>query len=555
MCRYIFYIVLVFFLATSCVPEKTIFVAPTPVAKQASDIDYVSFKANWKPTLGVENYFLEVSTDSAFGKMLPSYPIQSQKNQEKVSGLNDNTQYFYRLKGIFRDRNTAYSNIVGVSTKSFKNLSPENLQAIESGVTNFGVSWTKNPEADGYEVNLALDSTFKKPVSDYFNINVGNKDTLFFYGLIPETDYFVRVRSYKLSGGKKIYSVAGNTLSHKTLRPDPPTIENPTGVTPLKFTAKWSSREAESYLLYVSKTPDFSEMLPGFNGKEISIDSANFTNLDIWSNYYYRLKSIVFGKKSDYSKTQKVESGIKKGCRIANIRLFSGAQNTTFHYDDKGRIEKFSHHSVVAEGHVMRTLTYNEAGKVSKAIAYSVDSADLFIDSVQFFYRPDGLLDSLHTTTREGKVNRTKYFYNKDGKPIKYVVTGNPLQSFTVSSSDTLLMDYTYTYNNKGQVVKVEGVELGQYSSEHEQISWKIRYDEKINPYVLIPAELIGFMPFPIPTGRNNNHMPSFFSSNNIIFFNHDYSSEIIAYNYNTQDIALEQLGYYDITYTLENCE
>lgn len=553
MHRYIFHILFLFFLAASCVPEKTIFVSPTPVAKQASDIDYTSFKANWVPTLGVEDYFVEVSTDSAFGKMLPSYPVQTQENQKQISGLKDETDYFYRIRGIFRDRNTGYSNIIGVSTKSFKHISPKKLEVTQTGVTSFEIRWTNVKEADGYEVNLALDSAFKRPVSDYFQVDVGTQDILSFYGLIPETNYFVQVRSYKLSNGKKIYSAGSPSLSYKTLPPPPPEVKAPTEVTPLKFTGHWSGQQADSYLLYVSKTPDFSEMLPGFDGKEISTDSVKFTNLDIRSNYYYRLKAIVFGKKSDYSAIQKVESGIKKDCRIAEINFFSNSQTQTFYYDDKGRMEKFSYYSPLIGGQAMRTLSYNKEGKVIKAVAYRIDSADVFVDSVRFFYRPDGLLDSLHTTMQGGGVNRTKHFYDKHGKPIKYVVTGNLVKS-TFPSLDTLLIEYNYTYNQKGQVIKVNGKEMGAYSNQYEVIGWEVRYDEKINPHVLLPPELIGFVSYAIPTG-NNSSMTAFLSQNNPTYLKYSYSAEIIAYNYNTQEIAVEQLGYYDITYTLENCE
>lgn len=77
---------------------------PNPVTViDATSVEASSFVANWNATtdnVGVTGYLLDVSLESSFTTMLTGYSSLDVGNvlAKKVSGLNQNTQYYYRLR-------------------------------------------------------------------------------------------------------------------------------------------------------------------------------------------------------------------------------------------------------------------------------------------------------------------------------------------------------------------------------------------------------------------------------------------------------------------------
>jgi len=72
-----------------------------PTVNGASNVLSTSFTANWSaPAVGtVQNYLLDVATDSAFTSLVTGYSAQTvSTTSQQVTGLTQNTKYFYRVR-------------------------------------------------------------------------------------------------------------------------------------------------------------------------------------------------------------------------------------------------------------------------------------------------------------------------------------------------------------------------------------------------------------------------------------------------------------------------
>ncbi len=92
---------------------------PAPLAEAASDVDSVSFRANWSAVPAATSYKLYVSGNEEFTSHLSAYsPGILSANDETVTGLRPGTDYFYRVKAATAAEESAFSNIIHVRTLS-----------------------------------------------------------------------------------------------------------------------------------------------------------------------------------------------------------------------------------------------------------------------------------------------------------------------------------------------------------------------------------------------------------------------------------------------------
>jgi len=88
----------------------------SPTANAATDIMTYNFTANWSTVSGANEYDIDVSTDANF-----SSPVVHHHGiggtSTSISGLNGNTEYFYRVKALNNGTNSsAFSNTISVLT-------------------------------------------------------------------------------------------------------------------------------------------------------------------------------------------------------------------------------------------------------------------------------------------------------------------------------------------------------------------------------------------------------------------------------------------------------
>lgn len=90
----------------------------TPVALAATNVGNANFTANWETHSGVTNYYLDVSTDPAFGSFVGVYDNYDCGNVSHLdlSGLDPDTTYYYRIRVLWDGFQSADSNTITVTT-------------------------------------------------------------------------------------------------------------------------------------------------------------------------------------------------------------------------------------------------------------------------------------------------------------------------------------------------------------------------------------------------------------------------------------------------------
>ena len=543
---------LAIFLMLGCVPLETDFISPVPVASEATQIDYTSFSANWEASLGVEEFILEVAYDAEFNDMLVGFPTQVNAQSKLVEGLYDGETYYYRLKGVFNGSNTEYSNTVSVTTTSFFGSHPMGLTVTQNGPTSFSIKWDKVTDAAGYIVNLALDPAFNNPVSSYYEVDAGDVDSLNFEGLDPDTQYYVRLNSYIHSsgaGGVKILSADSDILVNQTLRPFAPIVTDASGVTPLRFTANWEPvPDVDFYILDVATDDNFTSFVDGYEEKPVIDTSIELEGLEFNEDYYYRVKARVKGIFSDYSETQKVESSLHPNCRIKRI-YYNRSNATVLTYDGQLRLSK-----IVSRDRYGTTKTFNIKYRSSSDklpyVSYNTFNGGTQRDTTHFIFNTDGKIESM-TLSGPANVQRFTYEYNSQGWLTDYDGTiqypGNPTKYF--------LVRHDYTHDDEGNVLTLTGREYYFTIPGYRNLNWSFKYDEKINPFALLPDYFAKLLPFTLNYDRHTSHVP-YFPKRNIIFADFGSSfQEIVAYDYSDKEVATKQLGFFTITYEFKNCD
>jgi hypothetical protein len=78
-----------------------------------------SFTANWNTVSGATGYRLDVSTGGSFGSYVPGYQDLDVGNTTNysVTALNNNTNYYYRLRAYNGNGTSPNSNVIKVKTR------------------------------------------------------------------------------------------------------------------------------------------------------------------------------------------------------------------------------------------------------------------------------------------------------------------------------------------------------------------------------------------------------------------------------------------------------
>ena len=175
--------------------------------------------------------------------------------------------------------------------------SPSNVTA-----TSFQVNWNGVSGADGYLVDVSLNSSF----SSFVYQNASSSSTSFnASGLTPSTGYFYRVRAFSYSQGS---SGDSGTGSQTTLAggPPAPSATSANGLSNVSFTANWTSAaNATSYSLDVSTSGAFDSFVSGYNGFVVYDISSSVINLSDNTTYYYRVRAVnSYGSSSNSNTVQ-----------------------------------------------------------------------------------------------------------------------------------------------------------------------------------------------------------------------------------------------------------
>ena len=164
-----------------------------PVALPAENAQAGSFDAMWLPVIGVDGYYLTVSTDPLFGSTVPGFDHIDTGNVTSylVDGLVGTTFYYY-LTAYNDAGESGHSNIITVVLL----LPPVTIDATNYGHNRFDANWNAAAGALGYRLDVATDFAFTSLVAGFSDLDAGNVTTYDVTGLDDDIVYYYRVRSY-----------------------------------------------------------------------------------------------------------------------------------------------------------------------------------------------------------------------------------------------------------------------------------------------------------------------------------------------------------------------
>ncbi|MFY9307870.1 MAG: fibronectin type III domain-containing protein, partial [Bacteroidia bacterium] len=260
-----------------------------PNATPASNFTCTSLNANWAASAGATAYFLDVSTDAAFGSFVAGFNNLNVNNVTtyNITGLTANTTYYYRVRSGNGCSNSANSNTITVVTTAPN--APNATAASNFTCTSFNANWTVSAGATGYFLDVSTNSAFTGIVSGFNNLSVNNVTTYNVTGLSSNTAYYYRVRA---NNGCST-SANSNTITVITTSPNAPNATAASNFTCTSLNANWSvSAGATGYFLDVATDASFTGFVSGFNNLSVNnVTTYNVTGLSSNTTYYYRVRS------------------------------------------------------------------------------------------------------------------------------------------------------------------------------------------------------------------------------------------------------------------------
>jgi phosphodiesterase/alkaline phosphatase D-like protein len=263
----------------------------SPVSTPSTLLAETSFSANWNSVTGATKYYLDVSTDAAFGagSFVTGFQDKDVSNVTtfSVTGLTGGTTYYSRVRAFNTSGTSGNS---GSQTALTIPAAPVATSATLISQTGFTANWNSSTGATKYFLDVATDAAFGAGtfVSGYQNKDMDNVLTQSITGLNSNTSYYYRVRAQNASGT----SVNSNVVTAIGI----PTAIAATSVTVSSFSANWNIVSgATDYRIDVSADSNFSSFVTDWQNVNIAGGTVTTklvnTNLAPYTRYYYRIRS------------------------------------------------------------------------------------------------------------------------------------------------------------------------------------------------------------------------------------------------------------------------
>ncbi|MGX8773683.1 MAG: fibronectin type III domain-containing protein [Bacillota bacterium] len=262
-----------------------------------------SVSLKWTPYDAATGYevYKAASKDGTFNKVMT--PAESKC---KVTGLKTKETGYYKVRAFFKKANgtlsySSYSPVIAATPIKFTEGKIGGYKLSSRTYSSVSFVWNSYPEATGYQVYKASTKNGK-----YTKLNSTKSTAYNRTKLTTNKTCYYKVRAYKKSGGKTIYTkftapIAGTP---KLLTPTVSAISSKTGVN-----VKWAKVSgATGYEVYRATSQN------GSYSKVKSTKKLSFSNTSLKTNkeYYYKVRAYrTISRSKKYSSFSSPQLGVK----------------------------------------------------------------------------------------------------------------------------------------------------------------------------------------------------------------------------------------------------
>ena len=157
-----------------------------PGANDASVIRANSFTANWLASTGATSYFLDVATNPGFTSFVPGYQNKNVSNVTSYSltGLNNTSNYYYRVRAINAGGASVNSNAISLTTLPVNNFLIEKVGGGDIGTQLAGQPFSIKITARDAENTTVTDYTGNATITTNSVLTSGGTTANFTAGIL-----------------------------------------------------------------------------------------------------------------------------------------------------------------------------------------------------------------------------------------------------------------------------------------------------------------------------------------------------------------------------------
>ena len=256
----------------------------------------------WHTTEETGAYTLQVSTTVDF-KSLVTNEGGITDTLKSISGLSNNTKYFWRVNGTNASGTGSWSATWGFTTvvdqPDVPVLSSPSNNATDQPIP-LTLSWNASENASFYALQVSTKSDFSTLVA---NKNEITSTSAQISGLDKNTKCYWRVNAQNAGGTSDWSTSRSFTTTSAIDKPNVPELLLPSNNAtdqPVSLTLRWEpSVKASSYLLQISTKSDFSS--PTGDAIELTATSKEISGLDNNTMYYWRVAAKNAAGTGDWS--------------------------------------------------------------------------------------------------------------------------------------------------------------------------------------------------------------------------------------------------------------
>lgn len=256
-----------------------------------------TIKLSWSKKSDVTGYQIEYATNKNFTNATKKTISKNSTTSYTIKSTSNSKAYYVRLRTYVKDGDKTYysgwTTIVALNTpKTAKVTSTENT---------LKVTWTKNSNVTGYQIEYATNKSFKNATKKTITKNSTTSYTI--KNTSATKVYYVRVRTYVKNGDNTFYSPWTTTISAINT----PTVKK---VAPSKGTLKitWAENTgATGYEIQYSTSKAFTKanIAKATKGSQTS---ATIKNTTANKTYYVRIRTVCGDTYSPWSDAYSVKA-------------------------------------------------------------------------------------------------------------------------------------------------------------------------------------------------------------------------------------------------------